>query len=238
MSKRYMFLGDTHGGLDELVFACGIAQAEDVSTIIQVGDWGYLWPGREHRVVVAERVLADHGVKMIFIDGNHDWHEELPKIDSAWLTFQPRGSMLVDDDGVRFAFLGGAPSLDRPLRTPGKSWWATEEITDAELDRALALWAGTDFDVLVAHDAPRLPPGFSDNVGYPGFAQRAREGRDRIAAAARVLAPGMIVHGHYHRRYSDAYGGARVRVEGLDCVQSPHGMQGAVMIWSRDGGVE
>lgn len=238
MSKRYMFLGDTHGGLAELGFACEIAQAEGVDTIIQVGDWGYLWPGYEHRVGLAEQVLIDHHVEMIFIDGNHDWHEELPKIGSARLTFQPRGSMLVDEDGTRFAFLGGAPSLDRPWRTPGRSWWATEEITDAEMDRTLGLWTGTDFDVLVTHDAPRLPLGFSDDVGYPGFGERARLSRDRIATAARVLAPALIVHGHYHRRYNGVYGGTCARVEGLDCVQSPHGIRDAVMIWSRDGGVE
>lgn len=35
---------------------------------------------------------------------------------------------------TRFGALGGGVSIDRHLRTEGYSWWATEGITDVEVD--------------------------------------------------------------------------------------------------------
>jgi hypothetical protein len=62
--------------------------------------------------------------------------------------------------GVRFDAFGGAVSIDQEWRTAGLSWWATEEIKDAEVDRLIDRAGPGGVDVLLTHDAPCYPPAF------------------------------------------------------------------------------
>lgn len=213
---NYLFLGDTHGDLDFVARAADIA-AEHDAEIIQVGDWGFIWTYQGKVVdqvkqlsIELERAgekYAKPPVTMRFIDGNHDHHPELRRLSGNKrspvnlahnVIYQPRGSTYVDPDGTKFLFLGGAPSIDKHMRTEGRSWWSEETITEEDMKWVgLTGWA----DVLVTHDAPTYPPGFMPK-GDPDFRIQSALSMSYISDALKQSKAKLHVHGHWHYRYT------------------------------------
>lgn len=238
---KYLYLGDTHSDRDAAARAIDYAARNGADTVVQVGDWGFLWP-RASSVAWLDQTLVDAGVKMMFCDGNHDWHPRLrpdpsaPRIPYALtpnIRYMPRGSSLVDADGTRFLFLGGAPSIDREHRTPGKSWWPEEEITDEDVAAALAVEGPVH--VMVTHDSPIIPPGFSEDVGSEWFRAAGPASRRRLLTVMEHHQPPLLVHGHFHKRYSrlvERPSGSDTQIEGLDCNHAP--LEAQTLLWSRD----
>lgn len=159
------------------------------------------------------------------------------------IRYAPRGHRWTWE-GTRFLALGGAYSVDKAnrlareakLRTSaarreqfrqaaghppkpvrdyaGHQWFPEEEMSDDDLRTILA--DSSPVDVIVAHDKPRATNPPLDTKTDPNCLQN----QDRIQAAARLLRPKLLVHGHLHLRYTDwirAGDGSWVRVEGLDC---------------------
>lgn len=269
--KQYLFVGDTHGDMDFLQRALEIAHDNGVTDVIQVGDFGYLWPKYDHLEYVS-RLCAMYSVTLRWIDGNHDWHtriRELCEMHSLACTtlpgggvplgapehrenliYQPRGSWYKDEDGTRFLFCGGAPSIDWWNRTEGVSWWENEEII-SEDEFELAMDAPGRMHVIVTHDAPAFPPGFGPK-GDLKFQARGARSMEMISMLVDEHRPELLVHGHWHRRYSshhkwmnnrlgawykkepsrtDLEGSSRV--EGLDC-NNAHFIADAMLFWNRD----
>jgi hypothetical protein len=141
--------------------------------------------------------------------------------------YQPRGSTFTDSDGTRFLFVGGAPSIDQAFRTPGKSWWPEETITEEEHERAMAV--EDRVHVLVTHDAPNYPPGFGPK-GDPEFRARSRRSMEMIAELIKFKSPGLHVHGHWHHRHQYASGPLTTTI-GL--ASNVNRFNDAVMLWSR-----
>jgi hypothetical protein len=222
--RSYLFLGDTHGDL-HLAKQSAIFAAEHGAEIIQVGDWGYLWPGKDKTSELSE-IMNRSGVNMRFIDGNHDEHPALAALSIPHVIYQPRGSVYEDTDGTRFLFCGGAASIDRDIRVLGRSWWPEETITESEF--ALAMDAAGPIHVLVTHDAPDYPPGFRP-AGDPGFRKRSARSMEMVAALIDGHRPALHVHGHWHHLYSMRRGSTRV--VGLDCNGA--GLARATLLWSR-----
>jgi hypothetical protein len=156
----------------------------------------------------------------------------------------PRGTRWVWND-MHLMGLGGAYSVDKFLRLkeekkiyhdhvyanmqrqkagqPTKPfdperwqrWWTDEELTDSEIDKALA--DSTPLDILFTHDKPRgSNPGWN-RKDLPECAPN----QDKIQKVVMALNPKLLVHGHLHYRYSDyIHNGdpdGYTRVEGLDC---------------------
>jgi predicted phosphodiesterase len=223
---RFIVLGDTHGDLDHLDYAIKRAHESGCEEIFQVGDWGYLWPRQDKVELVHER-LSRSDLRMRFIEGNHDWYVELmrrgcnpqgdsPKALSDRITYYPRGYSWMEE-GVRFLTLGGAYSVDRELRAGAYiDWWPEEDITYADIDRAIENGQGAH--VVLAHEAPPSEAlrRLLIKYGLPLRAdiQRASEAsREALRVVVEALAPQLLVHGHYHIRYTTHVG--VTRVEGL-----------------------
>lgn len=236
--RRYLFLGDAHNDLDFAESAARLAQKHGAE-LIQAGDWGFIWPGSTQLQELSD-MLVGLGVTMRFIDGNHDDHVTLRKLCgrqcrvgatqiAPHVIYQPRGSVHEDEDGTRFLFLGGAPSIDRAHRTAGISWWPEETITEPEF--CFARSAKGPIHVLVTHDAPDFPPGFSPK-GTPGYQREQEKSMERVDALIRRHRPPLHVHGHWHVRYSREIAGTLV--EGLDCnTVDPTYLDAATLLWSR-----
>jgi Calcineurin-like phosphoesterase len=227
--KQYLFLGDTHGDMEFAVKAVELA-ADHGAEIIQLGDWSFLWP-RADKLRELSWLLMEHEVIMRFIDGNHDDHPRLQALAptpvatqiAPYVIYQPRGSVHEDEDGTRFLFLGGAPSIDKAFRTPGKSWWPEETITEFEFE--LAMSADGPIHVVVTHDAPAFPPGYGPK-GDDVFVEQSRRSMAMIAEVLEQHEPEFHVHGHWHERYT------RGVTHGLDCN---HGrLSSATMLWQRE----
>ncbi len=225
-----LFAGDIHGSLGQVSWLAARAERAGANVILQAGDLGY-WPHTDPRFIAkADKILARHHVHMVAIDGNHENFAALGSDHPTFGPFRvlgrrilhaPRGAVW-EWHGRRILAVGGAPSQDRLWRRAqedkGKKahkrtrwlWWHEEEITDADVDLASA--AGK-VDILLSHECPesvRLPVELSASR----LSQLSRQRAQRIIAATR---PRLIVHGHYHARYSGVAGGVgwSARVEGL-----------------------
>ena len=261
--KTYLFVGDTHGDHDFLERAAEMA-AEHDAEIIQVGDWGYVWPGLNPRTLqvktkgVAEAQLkyvstllaragekyAKPPVRMRFIDGNHDWHPELRRMVmnahelsdgilpgggvllAPNVIYQERGSTYEDEDGTRFLFCGGAPSIDREFRTDGRSWWKEEIISEDEFQCCMD--APGPFHIIVTHDAPDYPMGYGPK-GSKLHREQAARSMEMVRLLVHKHEPELLVHGHWHSMYSRKMW--NTTVTGLGCNYDK--LDNAVMLWSR-----
>lgn len=249
---RVLLVGDTHGNqrwLQGTVFPT--AAREDVDLIVQIGDFGW-WPGNAGGDAFLEAARRS-AVPVWWIDGNHEHHDQLAALVEASgqlgsddlvsgvelggnLTYLPRGARFTLD-GVTVAVCGGAHSIDRQLRNPGRSWFEAERISDADVARCAA---GGAADILISHDAPAgwtIPNIISDGDLPPRLAAELASCASHRAQLARIfdaLTPALVVHGHYHSAYTtviDTPWGS-VDVVGLGC----DGTAGNVALLNCDAG--
>ena len=236
---KKLFVGDTHGDLPFVEHAAVLARQHDAE-LVQLGDFGFLWPGHDQLQDLSD-MLVGNGITLRFCDGNHDDHRRLKKLRGRVrvrgveiaknVIYQPRGSVHEDEDGTRFLFLGGAPSIDRDSRVEGRSWWPEETIKDAEFD--LAMSAKKPIHVLVTHDAPTYPPGFSPK-GSPSYRRDQVRSMKRVDALIQHHRPEIHVHGHWHSKYERLHK-TGTRIIGLDCNQNdPTYLRDSALLWSRD----
>ncbi len=162
-------LGDCHGdwtGLNTTI-ACALTKHPDITHIIQVGDFGYAWPGTKPFKFNAS-FLSKEQIKYVkekvschFIDGNHENFTQLLSDNGAWQpgwTWQPRGSSKKIGN-VNVLFFGGATSIDQAQRVEGTSWWREESITYTQIMRCLEMQKGP-FDLIISHEHPLVVPFF------------------------------------------------------------------------------
>lgn len=213
---RFLLLGDTHGNDKFFERACQAATESGCDRIFQLGDFGYWehYPEGVRYLDAVRELLEEYGLTCVWIDGNHENHPllwekyrddcDLSHTGGFWtiragLFYAPRGLRWAWD-GITFLALGGAYSIDREYRTPGKSWWGTEMITDEDVIKASA---GGPVDVMLTHDAPNEAdiPSLrrQDPLDYP----QSRNNREMVSEVVRQTRPQFLAHGHYHDRYSD-----------------------------------
>lgn len=226
------FAGDWHGTTHAAIRRLNALAGRGVQHIYQVGDFG-LWPGWQ-----GERYLADlHEVcerndQILYIVlGNHDDHTRHASMDvhaNGWkilhdyprLWFAPRAHTWLDSNGVRFASLVGAGSIDIAFRREGVSWWREEEITEedcAELVDKVRARKWDRVDIVLTHDAPaglvRLGMQPPPNYLTPEIAKYCWEQRVRLRTAMDAIAPRTLVHGHWHESFRDGWEGVRTDTE-------------------------
>ena len=200
--ERVAFAGDWH--MNAAWAGRAIRYAHDLGAqhIVHLGDFGFTFQQRFLDEV--DSTLRACGLRLWFVDGNH---ESFPWLD------------------VRFLAMGGAYSVDRAGRLPGRSWWPEETITRRQQMRAGS--AGKT-DVLVAHDCPAkvVIPGI-DDVDIPSWIaaddlRRSFEHRLLLDGLCAMTEPTAVWHGHYHRRHRTVahLGYGPVVVNGLDCDES------------------
>lgn len=225
------FAGDWHGNTRWANSCLMHLASQGVDTVLHLGDFG-IWPGADGREYLdsMEKVAARTGIRVLFIDGNHEDFEQIGMVqrdDDGLGMFRehilhlPRGFRW-EWGGVRFGALGGATSVDRAGRIPGRSWWPEEEITWRDAERFAT---GGPVDVVLTHDIPAgvVIPGMTRERGVKSWGRDAMDAAERhqelLARALAPTHPKLIVHGHMHVRHTGVweYDGGVARVEGLDC---------------------
>jgi len=213
--KSILFAGDWHGNVQAAKNAFIYAQQNNMDTILQLGDFGF-WQGKsgDYFLDWISSATKRFGMNVYWIDGNHenfDLLETLPIDPNTNLRevregvyHLPRGSYW-QWEGLRFCALGGATSVDRFARSPGRSWWPQEAIT---LQQANQVLEGGQVDVLLLHDCPEGTsiPGIdrlSSLQYWPEQELRtAWDHREMLADLVDVIAPTHIFHGHFHVAYA------------------------------------
>jgi len=221
---RVAFAGCWHGRTRYARTAIRHAADQGAQVIVHTGDLG-VWV-RSAAMEALSMALHQHGVRMLWVDGNHDDHPGLahippdvhglhPVADQIW--HLPRGYRWTWSR-LRFLALGGAHSIDRRLRTPGQDWWPQEAITTTQ---ALAAISQGPADVMVTHDCPSgvTPAGLVSPLpdAWVPEVPAADAHRALLGSVVDEVGPAWLIHGHYHARYTaHRTGPARTcRVEGL-----------------------
>lgn len=220
---KLLLAGDTHGNIHQFNYLHYVMREREIGYGIVLGDFG-LWPGRYGKKFLndLEELCVEDGIAWDWLDGNHEDHTRIQQWmqrEDAYsrrhevtphVGYLPR-SYRFEIDGCRFMTLGGAWSIDKDSRTPYIDWWPEEELTMADLMRALE---STDpIDVLLTHDMP----ADQEAVTAIGFrmAQGGDQNRRFVSEVMYALKPKLLAHGHMHRRYSCRVGGTQI--EGVDC---------------------
>lgn len=227
---KLLIVGDTHGNMDWVVNqVIPHAVSQGVDKIMQLGDHGFVWPRPNYLggLDKLNRVLDRDNLDMHFLSGNHEDHTKLELLSKRARERSPEGHFQLRSrlfytgrvaawewNGWRCAAVGGATSIDRKFRTPGKSWWPQEVLSPEDV--ALAKSIGP-VDILFSHDAPTQNP-FHLKLDEDSLAHR-----QVVTDVARSLQPDNWFHGHYHRyaRYSFNHARGYADVIGLNCDGTP-----------------
>lgn len=227
--SKILIAGDWHGNWIWAKKIIDVAVAEDISTIIQLGDFG-VWPGAEGReyLLILSRYLVKQSKKtgrninLYFLPGNHEDYDQI----NAWeVNIEP------NEDGHReiephlfytgkvnrwmwgnkyFASVGGAVSIDRRSRKINESWWPQEVLSLEERAKATGLGK---VDYLFTHDCPTMHP-FNFLINHLDSTIH----RQYMTEIGLELRPEVWFHGHYHyyARYSFNHGTGDTQVYSLD----------------------
>jgi Icc-related predicted phosphoesterase len=211
------FLGDIHGNIEALRWKLNFLKEKfpEVTALIQVGDFGW------YRSRIEGFKSINPHIPVYWIDGNHehfpiirDLHEVTEVAPNIF--YVPRGTVL-ELDGRKIGFMGGAASVDKEYRLrSGMSWFEDELITDADV----AKMDGVDtVDIFVTHTPPQctIDAHFDpmDLVRYFGL---TLEWRDPSAQYVNNLwerfGKPTLICGHMHRSVVDQMG--KVRILNID----------------------
>jgi len=242
---KILFVGDTHGNLTHTRNVFAHACRMEADRIVQVGDFGYGWDrqqfaGTDGRIECrftrkVSEVAQKTGIPLYWLPGNHENYDFLEetldtleaKPDGTYelapmVFYIPRGALL-EIDGKRLLFCGGAVSIDKKRRTPGKSWWPQELITPEDVAKCAV--AG-QVDVLITHDFP-WECEVVDRHLAPYWGAEAQDNtiknRKNISRILETCGAKLNIHGHLHVSYTELIqvGGNEVKVVGLDCDGTP-----------------
>ena len=136
--------GDIHGDIHQID---GLKQDYlNYDLTIQIGDYGI---GFGNHIDFSLNEFQSDRFKVLA--GNHENYEILAQYPHNLGRF---GNF--EFGGKNIFFVQGAWSIDYQHRTPGLSWWATEELTMKEADECLDLWEEVKdtIDIVITHDGP------------------------------------------------------------------------------------
>lgn len=236
---KVLLVGDTHGDAKFISSINRLAKTQGARYVIQLGDFGYDF---SPNVLASIRAWldGDERRKWYWLDGNHDQHDYIrseirkgkhPKKPVKHfherMFYCPRGSTLkIGQKNV--LFLGGAVSIDKARRQQGVNWWPQENLSTADVHRAID--NGKRADVLLSHDAP--PNGELKNwlkeQGYK-IDRDSEQNRKAVQAVMDKTPVCEVYHGHYHHYYEAQV--AEVWITGLGAnyargVHSPKAVLG------------
>jgi len=137
---------------------------------IILGDTGFLWPGNEEAESIIYMELAKRPFPVLYVAGNHEpvlGRTDLPELDMGigekavlvrseepFIAYLKRGK-IYNIENHKFLVLGGALSIDKIYRTPGKSWWEQEYWSDDEKTAISGLLEKeNNFDYVLSHTGP------------------------------------------------------------------------------------
>jgi len=173
-----LFSGDFHANaLNELTSITksallkkhGQEKYDGIKYHIILGDGGFMWQGNRKADLFNYKVLAQRPFPVLCVIGNHEpilGMKNVPEADiglgetvyqindEPFTAYLKRGKVYTID-GIKILVLGGALSVDRAIREPGKTWWENEYWTEQEeRDVFKLLETENTFDCVISHTGP------------------------------------------------------------------------------------
>ena len=170
--NRVFVTGDTHGDLDILKFKPwkkAVGDLDESDILIVCGDMGFFWDDYGPYDRYIKRYWEQQPYTVLWVDGNHENFDTLSAVpvSEKWggrvqrcarnVYHLCRGEVY-NIYGKTFFTFGGATSVDKALRTPGKTWWPQELPSEFEMlkgRRKLSAVNGV-VDYIITHCADSL----------------------------------------------------------------------------------
>lgn len=166
-----LYAGDLHirvKNLKEIVDEA-MAMPSRPDAIIQVGDFGVMWPKHTDKMdaYLRERASKGYDIPIVTGGGNHDnWNlfydlasktkDDLIELVPGSGVFYARRGSVIEIGGISHGFMGGAWSTNGHALTEGVDYWPNlEEPTQAELRDFFDTVLDKRPDTIVTHEAPR-----------------------------------------------------------------------------------
>jgi hypothetical protein len=160
------FAGDWHGNEPWAMIAMDYFFKKNVDFIYHLGDFG-VWPGGKQYRANINTMLDINNAMMVVVLGNHENYDIVEtwplnrlgfivEPDHHHIWYAPRGHVWMHNYATVCA-LGGAFSIDKFMRTEGRSWWPQEEITAENvltLEKNLNKNYIYNVDLFLSHDIP------------------------------------------------------------------------------------
>lgn len=200
---RVGIAGDWHGNAFHATKSLGTFSRLGISKVYHLGDFGFGFGVNYEKSMDVE--LDRLVMTLDVVEGNHENYNYLnsfPVAENGQRNITPRIKALgrgqrwnIGD--TSFVALGGAASVDREWRTPGRDWWPEEYITHNDVAYTAA---GGYADVMLTHD---LPSGVYIKLGPQSDWPeediiRSDENRAMLRLAVDAVKPRLLMHGHYH----------------------------------------
>jgi hypothetical protein len=181
---------------------------------IILGDTGFLWPGNEKTETYNYNELGRRPFPVLYVAGNHEpvlGRFDLPEVDiglgenvvqvnkdKPFTAYLKRGK-IYNIENHRFLVLGGALSIDKAYRTPGRSWWEQEYWSIEEKTAIFDLLEReNDFDYVLSHTGPSRINRAINNVN----ADYIPKVKDEVSALNEVIDGKLTCKqwfcGHWH----------------------------------------
>jgi Calcineurin-like phosphoesterase len=194
---RISFIGDVHGHTDR--YQKMLRRKFAGQRTFQLGDMGVGFAtGKGHDGGLNGGLHVD-----IMNSGNHKWirgNHDNPEVAQR-LTDRGYAGDYGYDPEIGLFWMGGALSIDKAWRIPGKSWWAEEEISYPELAKIIDFYEQVKPKIVATHDCPQSIAEYLLNVIVPGFRpEKLMSSRTSVALQQmfQIHQPEEWVFGHYH----------------------------------------
>jgi len=168
---------------------------DEIKYHIILGDAGFLWPGSERYESINYYSLSFRPFPILCVIGNHDpvlGRKDLKEIDigigekvivvrkkDPFIAYLKRGKVY-NIENKKFLVLGGALSIDKEFRIPGRSWWEEEYWSEKEKkDVLFMLKKENHFDYVLAHTGPSR---INERIKSPNRAIKFPMIFDKVAA--------------------------------------------------------
>ena len=195
--------GDIHGAFNiKCLFGLDIKMLPRRSILIQLGDFGLGFKDEaleEHTLYELNELLIDRDIKLLVVRGNHDSPQRFKQYNYTRfsnINFLDDYTYLTINKYV-YGFIGGAASIDRYNRTPGKDYWE-DELFILDTNKAQRC------DVLCTHTGP-LYVGPSDKSSIRYYLKNdkylweaCKKERVGVEELIKLCKPTLHYCGHFH----------------------------------------
>ncbi len=204
--KKVLVIGDVHtrfGLMNQLISK----KQNKIDAVLQLGDFGY-WPDEfylKSRSYTGSDVWEKYWdpsfikspVPIYWVDGNHENHPALIA-DTAETNevapncfYQKRGSVLTLGL-TKILFIGGAFSIDKASRTPGKDWFPEETISQKDVYNL----PDEKIDMVISHTGPNeFVKGLDSIKEQPHYKDPST---DALSVVLEKYKPRRWYFGHWH----------------------------------------
>jgi predicted phosphodiesterase len=190
------FVGDVHGKYKQYK-----RLIKDVPASIQVGDLGlgFIRPQTMRPMQNPPHYAMVRGNHR-FIRGNHD-NPNACRFHSQWI---PDGTVEGD-----MMLVGGAVSIDIPMRVEGLTWWPDEELSSAEMMPIVDRYISEKPKIMVSHECPdqitEIILALSDKTKL----ELQSCTRHAFQTMFEAHQPDIWIFGHYHQSLDRVIEGTR-----------------------------